>query len=235
MPDIYGEVPPRAMAVFAHPDDAEMACGGTLAKWASEGSLLTLVVCAKGDKGSDDPAADLVQLEKTRKEEALRGSECLGVKETIFLGIPDGEIEADRNLIGRLVEIIRFHRPEVLICPDPTAIFFGQAYYNHRDHRMVGWATLDAASPSAANPLYFPKNGYMHSVSLALMTGTLEPDICIDISNEVETKAKAVSCHETQIGADPAWVEDVIRQRGREFGQKVGFSYGEGFRKVRFG
>ena len=52
---------------------------------------------------------------------------------------------------------IRSVRPDVVCCPDPTAVFFGDAYVNHRDHRVTGWATLDAVAPAAGNPHYFPE------------------------------------------------------------------------------
>ena len=73
------EVPASALAVYAHPDDAEIAAGGTLAKWAAAGSAVWVVVTARGDKGTDDPDADLDALTALRVEETAKASALLGL------------------------------------------------------------------------------------------------------------------------------------------------------------
>ena len=50
----------------------------------------------------------------------------------------------------QIVAAVRGTRPDVVVCPDPTAVFFGPSYFNHHDHRVVGWSVLDAVSPAAA-------------------------------------------------------------------------------------
>ena len=75
---------------------------------------------------------------------------------TIFSAISTASCSDDDELRGRLVALIRRLRPEAVMCPDPTAVFFGEHYVNHRDHRVVGWATLDATTPAAGMPHYFP-------------------------------------------------------------------------------
>ena len=67
------EVPASALAVYAHPDDAEISAGGTLAKWAAAGAEVWVLVTTRGDKGTDDPDADLDALAALRVEETAQG------------------------------------------------------------------------------------------------------------------------------------------------------------------
>ncbi|MGH9275537.1 MAG: PIG-L deacetylase family protein, partial [Acidimicrobiales bacterium] len=66
---IETSIPDRALAVFAHPDDPEVSCGGTLARWASSGTEIHLVIANRGDKGSADPTTDPDALSEHRAEE----------------------------------------------------------------------------------------------------------------------------------------------------------------------
>src|SRR5207302_351117 len=78
------------------------------------------------------------------------------------LRIADGELDNTSELRRQIVTTIRRVRPDAVVCPDPTAVFFGDRYFNHHDHREVGWATLDAVAPAASNPHYFPNAGPVH-------------------------------------------------------------------------
>jgi LmbE family N-acetylglucosaminyl deacetylase len=150
------EAPSVALAIYAHPDDGDVSSGGTLARWADAGCEVHLLVCARGDKGSVDPTTDPTALTRLRREETEAAARVLGVHALHHLDRPDGELENDLATREEIVAIIREVRPEALVCPDPLAVFFGEHYYNHRDHRVVGFAALDAAAPAAASPLYFP-------------------------------------------------------------------------------
>jgi LmbE family N-acetylglucosaminyl deacetylase len=120
----------------------------------------------------------------------------------------------------------------VVICPDPTAVFFGPTYYNHHDHRVLGWAVLDAVSPAAGQPHYFPDAGPPHRVATMLLSGTLEPDTWIDISDTVDLKAQALLCHESQLSETAEWLRTVVRQRAEDGGRTAGVSHAEGFRRL---
>jgi LmbE family N-acetylglucosaminyl deacetylase len=227
------EIPPAsARAVYAHPDDPDVSCGGTLARWAAAGTVVTVCICADGDKGSLDPAADPTRLAALRRDEVTAAGAALGVSGHHFLGYPDGDLNDDAELRARLVALIRRLRPEVVVCPDPTAIFFGQHYANHRDHRVVGWATLDAVAPAAANPHYFPEAGAAHQAAVLYFSGTLEPDVWVDITDVVERKARAVACHASQVGEPGEWLRTVVRQRAEAGGRRAGVQYAEGFRRL---
>ncbi|HUQ38687.1 MAG TPA: PIG-L deacetylase family protein [Acidimicrobiales bacterium] len=234
MPELLDEVPASAVAIYAHPDDPEVSCGGTLARWAAAGAEVHVVVCTSGDKGSSDPETDPAALAARRAGEVARGTAALGVAGHHLLGHPDGEIEDDAVLRGELVGVIRRLRPEVVVCPDPTAVFFGQHYVNHRDHRVVGWAAVDATAHSAGLPHYFPDAGPPHRARAAYLSGTLDPDIWVDIAATVEAKSDALLCHESQLGETGEWLRTVVRERAEEAGRAVGVRYAESFRRLRF-
>ncbi|HEX6311260.1 MAG TPA: PIG-L deacetylase family protein [Acidimicrobiia bacterium] len=230
---MLSEAPRRALAVYAHPDDPEMSCGGTLARWAADGADVRLVVVNAGDKGSLDPATDPADLTARRSQEVRSAAAVLGLTGVDLLGVPDGEATNDLGLRERLVELVRTHRPEVVICPDPTAVFFGDSYVNHRDHREVGWAVVDAVAPAAGSPLYFPAAGGAHQVGALLLSGTLQADVWVDISDVVDKKVAAVQCHESRVGEDPALVGEVIRSRTAASGSEAGVRHAEAFRRLR--
>lgn len=251
-------VPARALAVYAHPDDAEVSCGGTLARWAAGGAEVHLVVCTQGDKGSGDPHASPASVARERSEEVAAAAAVLGLAGHELLGLPDGELDDGVHVRSRIVAAVRRIRPDAVVCPDPTAVFFGDTYVNHRDHRMAGWAVLDAVSPAAANPHYFPAEGSPHSVSSIFLSGTLEPNVWVDVTDSVEAKISAVLCHRSQLGGPaggepgagaeyeagggsaheggtPEWFRAVMLQRAAEGGRIAGVRYAEGFRRLALG
>jgi LmbE family N-acetylglucosaminyl deacetylase len=225
--------PERALAVFAHPDDPEVACGGTLARWATLGTEVHLVIACRGEKGGFDPETDPDELAASRAEEVTKAAEVLQLASVEHLSYPDGEIENDAALRARLIEIVRRRRPDALIAPDPTAIFFGDSYVNHRDHRQLGWAVLDTLVP-AASPLYVPEAGPAHQVALVLLSGTLDADAWVDIHAVLATKVAAVSCHESRLGGDPDLIAELLEHRAAEEGQRAGVDHAEAFRRLRF-
>ena len=226
-------MPARALAVFAHPDDPEVGCGGTLAGWSAAGCEVHLVIGCLGDKGSTDPATDPERLAAARAEEVQRAAEVLGLASVQHLGHPDGELENDAALRTRLIEAVRRLRPDALVAPDPTAVFFGSSYVNHRDHRQLGWAVLDSIVP-AASPLYVPAAGPAHQVPLVLLAGTLEPDAWVDVGAVLGTKVAAVACHASRLGDDPDLIAAILEERAAEAGAQAGVAHAEAFRRLRF-
>lgn len=224
------EIPQRALAVFAHPDDLEVSCGGTVAGWALAGCEVTLVVCTRGDKGSLNEGTNPDALATQRGEEARASAQVLGAAHVELLGFDDGEVENTSALRRLLVGVIRRHRPDVVLMPDPTALIFGSTYVNHHDHRSVGAATLDACAPAAASPLYYPEQGAAHRVTRLLLSGTLAPDAWVDITSTVEQKSEALRCHRSQVGDNDALVTDLVRRRAAEEGARAGVSHAESYR-----
>ena len=230
MAELVETVPAVVLAVYAHPDDPEVACGGTLARWAAKGSTVHLVIVCAGEKGSTDPDADPGELAARRADEVAAAAKVLGLASHQILGYPDGEVSDSAELRGSLVEAIRRIRPDTVVGPDPTAAFFGRSYVNHRDHRAVGWAVLDAVAPAARMPLYFPGGGQPHRVAQVFLSGTLEPDAFVDIGPALDTKTKALDCHRSQLGGAGEVLATAITQRAEDAGRRAGVRYAEAFR-----
>jgi LmbE family N-acetylglucosaminyl deacetylase len=230
--------PERVLAVYGHPDDPEISAGGTLARWADAGAEVHIVVTTRGDKGTNDPDADLDALVKVRVQETEAAGRVLGIAAHHHLDHPDGELEDGRALRLELVRLVRSIRPDVVLCPDPTAIFFGDGYVNHRDHRVTGWATLDAIAPAAGNPHYFPElraEGLdVHQTRAAYLSGTLEPNLWIDISATLERKIDALFCHASQLVETGEWFREFLRESATAAGQAAGVTYAEAFRRITF-
>ncbi len=234
MADLVTWVPKVALAVYAHPDDADVACGGTLASWAKQGCDVHLLVCTDGGRGTTDTESSPERLAVRRAGELAAAADIIGLATHRVLGATDGELDRRQTFVGELVAVVRSLKPEAVLGHDPTAVFFGQEYFNHRDHRTAGWATLDALSPSAALPHYFPEAGPPHQVSVAYLSGTLEPDVWVDIGETIEVKTAAVECHRSQFAdADAGWAAEAVRRRAEEEGRRAGVVHAEGFRRLR--
>ncbi len=231
--EVIVAVPNVALAVYAHPDDADVSCGGALAAWSARGCVVHLLVCASGDKGSSDPLVDPGDLVALRSREVDAASRALGIVEVHRLDRADGSLENEVGLRGDIVEVVRRVRPDTVVCPDPTAVFFGEHYFNHHDHRATGWATLDAVAPAASSPLYHPDRGAAHQVESVLLSGTLDPNVFVDISASLDAKADAILCHASQLDGSGEWFRSVVRERAEEAGRAAGVPYAEGFRRLR--
>ena len=232
---LLDDVPTRALAIYAHPDDPDVSCGGTLAAWAAAGCEVHTLICTDGGKGTPDPDRDPSELVRARTAEAAAAAEVLGVAGQERFGLPDGELVDDEAFRGALVAVIRRIRPDTVLCPDPTAVFFGQDYFNHRDHRITGFAVLDAVAPAAAMPHYFPGTGPVHQVWTVLLSGTLTPDVWVDISKTVDRKAEAVACHRSQFPDGEEWAATAVRLAAEDAGRSAGVPWAEGFRRLRLG
>ncbi|MGC9962948.1 MAG: PIG-L deacetylase family protein [Acidimicrobiales bacterium] len=232
MVELLADVPGRVLAVYAHPDDPDISCGGSLAKWARAGSEIHVVVCAAGDKGSHDPHSDRESIVARRSAESREAADILQLAGLHLLGRRDGEFENDLDLRSELVRLMRTYRPEVIVCPDPTAVFFGAHHYNHRDHRIVGWAALDAAAPASASPLYFPDAGPAHSIPTALLSGSLEANVWVDIEATIDLKLRAVACHASLLVDANDWFASALRDGAEHAGQQAGVAYAEAFRRI---
>ena len=232
MAELLESVPARVLAVYAHPDDPEISCGGTLARWARAGAKTHVLICTRGEKGSPDPKQDPDELAHIRQEEMAAAAEVLGLAGHSSLDIGDGELENTVELRGRIVAAIREVRPEAVICPDPTAVFFGDSYYNHHDHRATGWATLDAVAPAAGNPHYFPEAGPTHLVRAMYLSATLQPDVWVDISDTLDVKIEALFRHTSQLTETGEFFRAFLRERAEEGGRAAGVPHAEGFRRL---
>jgi len=103
----------RVLAVAAHPDDLEQLCGGTLARYARDGHVVTMCTVALGDRGSYVESRDSTAAR--RSMESRSAAARLGA-ELIQLDVPDGEIDDhDPALVKRMVDAVRTANPDVVI------------------------------------------------------------------------------------------------------------------------
>ena len=232
--------PARVLSIHAHPDDQEFTVGGTLAKWAQAGSHVVTVCITSGGAGSNEhtpPGMTREALAPIREEEQRQACRVLGISEVVFLGYEDGMLEPSLALRRDLTRVIRRHRPDAVVCGDPTMRFFGAIYMNHPDHRAAADAALDAVFPSAETRLIFPElldEGLEpHKVRSVFIHGSEKPDTFIDISEFLGAKLAALKEHRTQMGTwDPT---DMITGWARMQGAKRKLEAAESFRLMRLG
>jgi LmbE family N-acetylglucosaminyl deacetylase len=203
--------------VLAHPDDPEFYCGGTVARWISEGREVAYCLLTRGDKGNDDVGTDPETLAQNRMAEQRAAAEVLGVKEVIFLDHPDGYLTPDLTLRRDVVRVIRQLRPEIIVTCDPTNFFPSDRYINHSDHRAAGQATLDAVFPAAGSGLYFPEllqeEGLKpHKVEQVYVAGAQHPNTVVNVTKFLEHKIAALKKHVSQI-PNIETLEKILRER----------------------
>ena len=193
------------MVAMAHPDDAEFLCAGSVARWAAEGQHVIFVLGTSGDKGSDDVSMTSQQLMARREEEQRAACATLGVADVVFLRMPDAMLVPDLEMRKTLTRVIRQHKPDAVVCQDPTARWEGSFYIQHPDHLAMGEATLAAIFPSARDRLTFPEllaeDLEPHNVTEVYICASQEKcDHFVDVSAHLETKFEALGAHTSQMG-----------------------------------
>jgi LmbE family N-acetylglucosaminyl deacetylase len=235
MPDDKLQTPDRVLVVAAHPDDIEFGGAGTVARWVSEGARARYLLVTRGDKGSDDPHADVAALARVREQEQRAAAAEIGVDAVEFLDEPDGQVEPTLALRERLTRAIREFQPDVVMTHDPTVLFVNNEWVNHPDHRAVGQCTVDAVFPTARDPLNFPdqvRDGLAPwKVGELFLWSTNEANQLVDIGASLDAKIAALRRHASQFRSFDeiaAWV----RRRSEELGERAGYRAAEGFRRV---
>ncbi|HEY1620736.1 MAG TPA: PIG-L family deacetylase [Streptosporangiaceae bacterium] len=217
----------RALAVGAHPDDLDMLCGGTLARYVREGHQVTMCHVALGDRGSFVHTAE--EIARIRLAEAKAAAAVIGAEHRT-LGISDGEVNAADPVQRDLaLDLIRPTRPDVILTHSPNDYM--------ADHNEVSKLLLDA-SHIATLPL--KKTGHpAHDVVPAVyyidtLAGVgFTPTEYVDISADIDTKLAALGCHASQLD----WLRDhdgvdIIEQTrvsSRYRGYQSGVPHAEGF------
>ena len=215
------------LLVFAaHPDDAEIGMGGTIAKAIRAGQKVGLVDLTYAEMSSNGDV-------ETRQREAAAASAALGLTVRENLGLPDRGLRTNAEQVDKLVSAIRRHRPRVVFAP--------YAIDRHPDHtmcsRMAEEAVFNAKlrrykpdEPAwTADMLYFYFINDVHP-----------PQLVVDITDVQETKMNALRAYRSQFepsGSEADWVPtpltagylDNVAARDKLFGQPKKFAYAEGF------
>jgi LmbE family N-acetylglucosaminyl deacetylase len=216
------------LIIMAHPDDPELACGGTIALWTKHDRVYNVIVTC-GEKGTWHKDDAPLRIADKREAEAKKAARYLGVEKVIFLRHPDGEIANLPTLKVELAALIRSIKPHTVVTHDPWRRQF------HPDHRATGFAVIDAIM-IARDWHFYP---FLVEIGLKkyrpkelLLTPTDEPTIVSDITATINKKIRAIKLHNSQLHQLPQW-EKRIKQRAQNDGHLAGFKYGEGFHKMR--
>ncbi len=218
----------KVLAIGAHPDDLEILCGGTLARYAQEGARVTMCSVANGDRGSFEHSRE--EIAGIRAEEANRAARLLGA--TYYgLGVSDAEVNSADPAQQRLVtEIVRKIDPDIVITHS------GEDYMP--DHNEVS-RLVEAATFFASVPLYETESPPTGSVVPLYFMDTLAgigfiPTEYVDISSVHELKMQALGCHASQLdwlqGHDGVDTLGNTRIADAYRGNQCGVVAAEGFR-----
>ena len=226
--------PKRALVIVAHPDDAEFACGGTVAKLCAEGWEVTYVLTTSGDMGTRDDKMSRPAMAAIREKEQVEAATALGAKEVVFLRYPDGFYEDTADARGRIVREIRRAKPDLVITWDPF-----RRTFTHRDHRLTGQSALDAVYPLARNPLGYPEHLLeglqVHRCDEVWLAGSADPDHYVDVTPYFDIRIKALRKHKSQIGGVPLrGIRKRLRDRLRELAKDQEFELAEAFRRIKW-
>jgi LmbE family N-acetylglucosaminyl deacetylase len=231
----------RVLVIVAHPDDVDFGAAGTVALWTDAGIEVTYCLVTSGDAGGSDRSVARPDMAALRQAEQAAAARQVGVRELIFLGYPDGRVEATLDLRRDLARVIRTVRPGRVVCPSPERNYAAIGA-SHPDHRAVGAAALDAVYPDARNPFAFPELlGDEHlepwTVPQVWIAGAPDADHFVDVTATFDRKVAALTSHVSQI-SDPAALAGRLRERGRAIAGRAGLPAGavaEAFRVLQTG
>lgn len=194
------------LAVGAHPDDLELACGGTIAAHVAAGDDVHMLVVTGGQNG---PGSF-----ESRIGEAELAAKVLGAT-LHWGGLVDCAVFADKNTIAILEKVVRSIHPDVIYVHHPQD--------THQDHRAVAAATLSAARRHPC---------IVHYQSPST-TGFL-PTMFVDVSDHLDTKMAALDCHRSQVEQSAMVEPDVVVASARHYGAMARITFAEAFSPTRF-
>jgi LmbE family N-acetylglucosaminyl deacetylase len=217
----------RVLAVGAHPDDLEILCGGTLARYAAQGDYVAMCHVAIGDTGTLDEG--VIDFATIRRAEAQAAADVIGA-DSFSLGVQDDEIDAmNRQQRLAVAGLVRRVRPDLIITHSP---------HDYIDHSEVTKLVLDG-SIMAIHPQIQtedPRYPVVTPVYCMESIGGLNfsPTEYVDISEHMETKLEMFEKHESQHGylrqiGFQGDMRDQILTTAKFRGHQSGVEYAEGF------
>ncbi len=214
----------------AHPDDAELSCGGTIARFVSLGKKTGIVDLTQGELGTRGSPA-------IRQAETRRASEVLGISTRLNLKLEDGNIQNTPQNRLKVIQVIRSYRPEIIFLPYPND--------RHPDHIHASILVKESAFYSGLSKLKSVQDKKVQQsyrplkLIYYMQTYTFEPSFIIDITNDFDTKIKAVECYSSQFynkysGEPETFISDkkfleYLEARAKFYGFMAGVKYGEPF------
>jgi bacillithiol biosynthesis deacetylase BshB1 len=216
------------LAIFPHPDDAELTCGGTLLKSARQGYRTGVVDLSAGEMASRGSV-------ELRMEEAARAASILEVSVRENLRMPDSGLTNVPETRLAVARVIRRLRPSIVITTAPSP--FGR----HPDHRVCAELVRDACFVAGLKmiepelPAHRPRK-VLHSITYR--EDYLKPTFVVDVSDVMDEKLRAVGTYASQFeGATQAGevypngepLLDIIRHQAAHYGSLIRVKYGEPF------
>lgn len=198
--------PRRVLAVGAHPDDLELGCGATLARWVDAGYEIHGLVMSSGEQGGDVGR---------RPDEARIAAEFLGAKSVTVLDFPDIHLSAhSEEMIGAIERHVKKLGPDVILTHSKND--------THQDHQAVHLATLRAARFHSSLLCYESPSATME----------FQPTYFVDIAGYLDIKVAAVAAHRDQ-QAKPYMTEERIRAVATYRGGQAKTRHAEGYEPIR--
>ncbi len=219
----------RILAIQPHPDDNEIAMGGTLARLAAQGTQIVYLTVTNGDRGGRDASVPPAEVARIRAKELEAAGRCLGVQTFYGLNLPDGGPLDEHQVAVMIAGVIRRVKPDTVLCPDPWL-----PYEGHADHRKTGLAAVEAFMNAGA--AHYPRGAeYEPFAPQAIgFYFTARPNQVVDVTDFMEKKFEAIALHRSQVDEDLlALYRAYFTQKGRELAQGKGFEVGEGFKLLR--
>jgi len=230
--------PLRVLALFAHPDDTEFLCAGTLFLLADRGAAIYVATLTAGDCGSTIlPSAEIsrVRLKEGKRAAALLGAQFTSLKEKDLL------VLYDRPTLRKVMELVRRVDPSLVFTHSPSDYMLDHEIVS----RLCQTACFGAMAPNfrtgarkPSRPLRaIPHLYYAQPAGCTDILGKeVMPSLCVNIGSSLERKQRMLACHESQ----QAWLksqqgmtgpDDNIRKMAAWTGELAGFEWAEGFRQ----
>lgn len=216
------------LAIFPHPDDAELTCGGTLLKASKQGYSVGILDLSAGEMASRGTVA-------LRSEESTRAADILGVSIRENLGMPDSGLTNTPDTRLAVARVIRRLKPAIVITTAPSP--FGR----HPDHRVCAELVRDAVFVSGLKTVAPDQAAHrprkvLHSITYR--EDNLKPTFVVDISDEMEAKMAAIGTYQSQFAGaiqagevypngDP--LLEIVRYQAAHYGSLIRVRYGEPF------
>lgn len=215
----------RALFIQPHPDDNEIGAGGLMARLVSQGAEVWGLTVT--DDRAVCPAEDIADGLTLRQRETLAAQQELGVRHAGFLGFEDKTDATVQEIAAAIVPVIRRMRPDAVLSVDPRL-----ENECHRDHIKTGWAVRFAVMDAIWE--HYPEGAAHEDVWQTPILGqymTDKPNTVADISEFMDKKLRAVSCHESQVTGE---LLTLLELQAEWFGEKAGFRCGEAVKLLSF-
>jgi LmbE family N-acetylglucosaminyl deacetylase len=220
----------RALCVVAHPDDMEFGAAAAVARWTGQGKHVVYCMVTSGEAGIDGMDPD--ECRTVREAEQVESARIVGVSEVEFLSQPDGILEYGVPLRRAITEVVRRHRPEIVITNNFRDTWGGRNL-NQADHIATGKATLDAVR-DAGNRWVFREHGLepWGGVRQVWVANSPEAGAGVDITDNFDAGVASLRAHQAYIDGlgwedfDPA---EFLEGMSRATGQRLGVAHAVGF------